>query len=119
MWPIDGIKEDKDRYNTEGGLIDQFAGNYGVQNWGSVDNLNAAAHAYTSAGLTLEWGATLADAAGWHKELFGSSASSHRDSVRDILNNGVGHQIGEYAISNNLPESVLDELTYDALKGAF
>jgi hypothetical protein len=71
--------------------------NYGVRNWGGRDDLNASAHACTSAGLTVRWGATLTDLAGWKKELGGSGSSTYRDSVRDVHINGVGQQIGSYA----------------------
>lgn len=120
VWPFGAIS-DAEKFSRPDGLIDQFEEMYGVRN--SLDgetnpssDLNAMAHAYTSAGLAYRWGTLKADFQGFWKEAFGSSDSSEADSERDTHNNDVGQQIGEFARENGLPDTLLDELIYDALQ---
>jgi hypothetical protein len=104
------------RFANKGGLNDQLSSEYGVFNSDTQTDFNAAAHAYTSAGVSLAWGNTIAAGAGVLREMFLSGDSTLQDSVRDIFNNGVGRRIGEYARKNDIPESELDEIVVDALE---
>ena len=105
-----------DRYGAHRGLNDQMAMEYGVFNDPNQTqtDYNAAAHAYTSAGLVVNWGSRIAAIAGVAREVE-NGGSTLDDTRRDIFNNGVGRLIGIYSHENNIPEENLDILVVDAL----
>ena len=66
-------------------------------------------HAYTSATLAYDYGSGIAQIGGDSNEI-GNPPAAAEDTYRDLWNNNVGRQIGDYVRQNNLPRSYINDL---------
>ena len=81
-------------------------------------NVNAIAHALTSAYLAYDHSSAESAALGWTRELksyFGSQPPEAWDTFKDLYNNQVGRNIAAYAQKKNLSRDHIQELILDAL----
>lgn len=115
----ESVSEIYERYLSDGGPLDQIQQNYLIFNGQGQSDFNAVAHTYTTAGIAYHHGESWANFYGTGRELgtiLSDGSGVLLDSARDIFNNRVGIEISEYALTNNLPEFVLDDLVADALE---
>lgn len=120
------IREIYDRFNSDGGPLDQIQQQYVIFNGNGQSDFNATAHAYTSAGIAYHHGEFWANVYGEGREaqtrvsvLFEEgrllTENEQRDGLRDVFNNRVGIEIAQYARDNGLSEAVMADLVGDAL----
>ena len=83
-----------------------------------ISGANVLAHALTSAWLTYVYGAEAAREVGIGKELETYLSDQQRglqwDSYKDLWNNNIGRQIGEYDRANGLTADQITDLVLDA-----